>query len=307
MTGFERIKKILALGRLRFLSIGMALYAAGSLLALLSGARFDAARIAFGYIILFLGHLSVHYSNDYFDFHADRLNQSSATSGGSGVLANDPGLLRFAGQFGLALAILSIIGAACFTAAYALPLSYFGFALLGNMISWYYTAPPLRMAYRPWGALASAFSVGFLMPAIGDFSTLGHFSPLFVIFIIPLFLQAVAFIISVQIPDMEADRLAVKRTFVALYGRKAGFLAMSILFAAAAAYYAAASLATNAIALKMAAIISLLPLALALYGYFSNDGKKERSIALVKYNVICYVASTLLLDVALALLYAYTL
>lgn len=307
MAGVGRIKKILALGRLRFLSIGMALYALGSLLALFSGARFDASRIAFGYVILFLGHLSVHYSNDYFDYHADRLNQSSATSGGSGVLATDPGLLRFAGQFGLALAILSIMGAACFTAAYALPLSYLGFALLGNMVSWYYTAPPLRMAYKPWGVLASAFSVGFLMPAIGDFSTLGHFSALFKAFMIPLFLQALSFILSVQIPDMEADRLAGKWTFVALYGRGAGFLAMPVLLGTAAIYYALASFFTRSVLMEMAALVSLLPLGIALYSYFIHDEKKERSIKLVKYNVICYVASMLLMDIALALLYAYML
>lgn len=307
MAGVERIKQILALGRLRFLSIGMALYALGSLLALLSGARFDAARIAFGYFILFLGHLSVHYSNDYFDFEADRLNRSSATSGGSGVLAGDPGLLRFAGQFGLALAILSIVGAACFTAAYALPIPYLGFALLGNMVSWYYTAPPLRMAYKPWGVLASAFSVGFLMPAIGDFSTLGYFSPLFIAFIIPLFLQAISFLISVQIPDMEADIRAGKRTFVALYGRRAGFIAMSISLATATLYYAAASLFTNAISMKLAALISLLPLGMAVFSLNIHDRKKDRSISLVKYNVVCYVASTLVLDAVLALLCAYTL
>jgi 1,4-dihydroxy-2-naphthoate octaprenyltransferase len=306
--GIETAKKILALGRLRFLSIGIALYTMGSLLALLSGAGFDAVRFAFGYLILFLGHLSVHYSNDYFDHEADRLNRSSATSGGSGILAENPELLRFSRQFGLTLALLSVFCAACFTAAYALPLSYLGFAVLGNLISWHYTAPPLRMAYRQWGVLASTFSVGFLMPAIGDFSTFGRFSPLFMAFALPLFLQALSFLISVQMPDMEGDRLAGKRTFVASYGRSAGFLAMLLSAGAAAIYYAAASLINeNMVYFKWAAIVSLLPLGMAAYGYAGRNASREKAMDIVKYYVICYVFSILLLDAILAIALLQTL
>lgn len=304
--GVDRVKKILVLGRLRFLSIGVALYVLGSLLALFSGARLDPARIVFGYLILFLGHLSVHYSNDYFDYRSDCLNRNCATSGGSGILVGDPGLLRFAWLFGLMLAILSVFSAVLFTAVYTYPLSYLGFAVLGNLVSWYYTAPPLRMGYRPWGVLASTFSVGFLMPAIGDFSTLGHFSPLFRAFMIPLFLQALSFLISVQIPDMEADRRAGKRTIVAILGRDAGFFMMTLSLAAATVYYAAASLVNNVLPLKLAAVVSLLPLGMSLYSCITRNQKKEHSVELVKYNVICYVASILLLDLLLGL-YVYTL
>jgi len=295
------LKKIIALGRLRFLSISMALYALGSLLALLSGARFDPARAAFGYLILLLGHLSVHYSNDYFDYRADGLNKSSATSGGSGVLVENPQLLGFAGAFGLMLAVLSVLGAAVFTFAYAFPLYYLGFALLGNLVSWYYTAPPLRMAYRPWGMLASAFSVGFMMPAIGDLSAMGHFSTLFITFATPLFLQALAFILIVQVPDLEGDRRAGKRTLVALYGQGAGFLLMSLSLAAATIFYGAISLISNNLPSLLAAAVSLPFLGMAVYGYMTKNGEKERLLKLVKNSVICYVASILLLDALLAI------
>jgi 1,4-dihydroxy-2-naphthoate octaprenyltransferase len=304
VQGVDTVKKILVLGRLRFLSIGLALYVLGSLLALLSGARFDLGRIIFGYLILFLGHLSVHYSNDYFDFEADRLNQSSATSGGSGILAENPGLLRFSLWFGFTLAALSVLGAAAFTYAFAFPLAYLAFAVLGNLVSWYYTAPPLRMAYRPWGILASTFSVGFLMPAIGDFSAYGRLSPAFIVFALPLFLQAMSFLISVQIPDMEADRLANKKTLVALHGQSRGFSIMLIALATTTVYYAAASmLMQNAGYLKWATVMSLLPLGVALYSYVRRNALKETAARLVKYNVVCYVLSIILLDA----IYAMTL
>ncbi len=296
--GIDTVKKILVLGRLRFLSIGFSLYVLGSLLALISGARFHPGRFAFGYLILFLGHLSVHYSNDYFDFEADRLNRSSATSGGSGILADNPGLLGLSKQLGIALALLSVLGAAAFTSAYSFPPAYLAFAIMGNLISWYYTAPPLKLAYRPWGILASAFSVGFMMPAIGDFSMSGRLSTAFVAFSVPLFLQALAFLISVQIPDMEGDRRANKRTFVALHGRSSGLLLMLAALATATAYYTVASITLpNGPYLKWAALASLLPLAVAAYGYARRNAPIELATRLVKYNVIGYVSSIIILDV----------
>ncbi len=293
----QTIKKVLALGRLKFLLIGISLYVLGALLALNDGARFDAGRFAFGYLILFLGHLSVHYSNDYFDFEADRLNRNSAISGGSGILAENPELLQFSKWFGLTLALLSVLAAVVFTVFYSFPLLYLAFAILGNLVSWYYTAPPLRMAYKQWGVLASAFSVGFLMPAIGDFTMTGHFSPMFLVFAIPLYMQAISFLISVQIPDMEGDRMANKKTVVAMHGSSFGFLMVLLPLIAATVYYLAVSIIISGMAdLKWAALLSLLPLCMAVFGVIKHRSGHGLSIRLVKYSVICFVAFIVLLD-----------
>lgn len=64
----------------------------GALLAMLSGAGYAPDRFIFGYAILLTGHLSVHYSNDYFDAEADSFGQPSVTSGGSGILVTNPEL-----------------------------------------------------------------------------------------------------------------------------------------------------------------------------------------------------------------------
>jgi 1,4-dihydroxy-2-naphthoate octaprenyltransferase len=297
-------KNIILLGRPRFLPISLSLYTMGSLLALISGVGFDAWRFLFGYLILFLGHLSVHYSNDHFDFEADRPNHSSATSGGSGILAKNPELLEFSGWFGLSLAVLSVIGAAVFTAAYSFPLLYLAMAVLGNLISWYYTAPPVRLAYKDWGVLASAFSVGLIMPLFGDFSTVGRITPLFLAFTIPLFLQALSFLIAVQIPDMESDRLANKRTFVAEHGQSWGFFMVLLPLAAATSYYIAAPYLVPTMAgLKLMSIISLLPLGMAAYSFIKRSSSKEKVIRLVKYNVICFVAFTLMSDLYFAFVF----
>lgn len=296
------LKQILILGRLRFLSISISLYTLGALLAMLSGAEFSLDRFLLGYLVLMLGHLSVHYSNDYFDYQSDLLGKSCGTSGGSGVLTRNPELLELSKRLAIMLAAASILLAAVFTAVYAFPLAYLAFAILGNLVSWYYTAPPLRLAYKAYGVLASTFAVGFLMPAIGNFSLFGGFSPLFIVFALPLALQALAFLISVQIPDAEADRAAGKYTFVAMFGGRAGFLAAEALLAMMALYYAVASFLLKPLAndLKVIALLSLLPLGIGAIGIIKGSVSVETDARLVKYGVICYVISTMLLCTYLA-------
>jgi 1,4-dihydroxy-2-naphthoate octaprenyltransferase len=38
---------------------------------------------------------------------------------------------------------------------------------MGNLVGWFYSAPPLRLAYRGLGEFSTAATVGFLVPAMG--------------------------------------------------------------------------------------------------------------------------------------------
>ena len=81
---------IIKLGRLRFLWLGFSLYLMGALLAISSGAAFSIDQFVLGYIVLMTGHLSVHYSNDYFDYAVDSRTAPGTLSGGSGILPKHP-------------------------------------------------------------------------------------------------------------------------------------------------------------------------------------------------------------------------
>ncbi|HUL62973.1 MAG TPA: prenyltransferase, partial [Methanocella sp.] len=217
---FRTLVRVLKLGRLRFLWLGFSLYLLGALLAVAAGITFSPDRFVFGYAVLVTGHLSVNYSNEYFDYETDLRTQSGTLSGGSGILPRYPGLRPFALWIGLSMAALSVALGTAFTIIYSFPLAYFGFLIFGNLLSWFYTAPPVRLAYRGLGEAATTIAVGFLMPAIGDFSQYGSgFSPLFLLFLVPLLLYALSFIINVEAPDMEGDILSGKRNFVAREGR----------------------------------------------------------------------------------------
>ena len=74
---YDNIIKILKLGRLHFLLSGFLLFLFGSLLAILLSVQFVIDKFLLGYAIILTAQLSVSYSNDYFDFEVDRVNEST--------------------------------------------------------------------------------------------------------------------------------------------------------------------------------------------------------------------------------------
>ena len=73
------------MGRLPLLFGGLLLYLLGALTAVAAGHPFSPARILLGYAVLGPAHLSVHFSNDYFDIEGDGKGKPTGVSGGSGV------------------------------------------------------------------------------------------------------------------------------------------------------------------------------------------------------------------------------
>jgi 1,4-dihydroxy-2-naphthoate octaprenyltransferase len=87
--------KIIKLGRPQFLFGGFLLFTMGALLAVLFNAPFSSDKFIFGYFILALALLALHYSNDYFDMNADQFIKPTPISGGSGILIENPNLRNF--------------------------------------------------------------------------------------------------------------------------------------------------------------------------------------------------------------------
>lgn len=293
---YQTFLNIVKLGRLRFLWFGFSLYLMGALLAVAAGAVFGLDRFVFGYAVLLAGHLSVHYSNDYFDYEADRKAMSGTLSGGSGVLPEHPELLPFSKWLALSLAVLSVLLGAAFTVAYSFPAAFFGFTVFGNLLCWFYTAPPVRLAYRGLGEVATMLALGFLMPAIGDFSQYGSLSPLFMAFTIPLLLYGLFFIVNVEIPDMEGDIAGGKNNFVARHGRAAGFAVAGLICLLATASIAALAYGQHAIDFRPVLLWSLVPLLPALYSLAMRPRARAAATRLAQANVGCYLLFILLTD-----------
>ena len=107
--------KIIKLGRFQFILGGFLFFCCGALFALLLDAKFNLNIVLFGYLALFLAHLSVSYSNDYFDLKVDSFGKPAKFSGGSGILLENPELREFSKWFALILIFLSLFTASIIT------------------------------------------------------------------------------------------------------------------------------------------------------------------------------------------------
>ena len=96
-----------------------------------------------------------------------------------------------------------------------------GMVGLGALLGWWYSAPPLRLVARGLGEASTAATLGMLIPATGYQVMADRINPALLPFLFPLLCYGMIFILSVELPDMEGDRLSGKRTFVVRYGRKA--------------------------------------------------------------------------------------
>ncbi len=254
----EHFKLVLKLARFRFLLPGILIYSLGALLAIIDGAKADPLKFLLGYGIFGTAHLSVSFSNDYFDRKADIIAKQTPFSGGSGVLVQHPELSRFAVKFAIALIAVSIAVAVLFDSIYAYGPFFLGLVVLGALLGWFYTAPPIKLAYRGLGEISTVIATGLIMPAMGYFVMAGGIDISMVALSFPLMCYALFFIISVELPDVDVDRLAGKRNLLTHNGRKAG-IALSI----------AATLAATILFIILASLGTLKPVDMWLFVLFS--------------------------------------
>ena len=182
------VPDLLRLGRFHFIPGGFILFCAGALLAVADGASFHLFRFSLGYSVLFCAHLSVSYSNDYFDVEADRHNSPTPFSGGSGVLTRRPELMPWAKAIACGLISASLVLAAVFQMLFGPPPGFLLIVLTGNAVGWYYSAPPLRLAYRGLGESAMMVTTGFLVPGFGYFVLNGGLGGEFILWALPMLL-----------------------------------------------------------------------------------------------------------------------
>lgn len=198
------------------------LYLMGTFLAINGGADFELERFVFGYFPLGTAQLSVSFSNDYFDRYFDKNSVKTSFSGGSKVLIEHPELDQPALKIALVLLGFSVIGNALFTVVYAYTFCFFIFVFFGSLIGWFYTAPPLKFAYRGLGELATVLAIGVFIPGMGYFVTSGALDYLFYVFIFPQACYGLFFILTVELPDIECDSIAKKNSMFVKWGRKTG-------------------------------------------------------------------------------------
>jgi len=296
----ETIKLLLELGRFRFLAGGFFLYTMGSLLAVIAGSPFSWQFLLFGYAIMMPAHLSLSYSNNYFDIEVDKYNQPISIAGGSKVLIDHPELRPLCKKIALGLMLVSTILATIFIILFSYPLTYLGFIIFGNLLGWFYTAPPLRLAYRGLGEIANMINMGLLMPGIGYWTMHGSLDAVFGLFAIVFFIYGLEFMIIVETPDMEGDIKAHKSTLVTKIGRKQSYviLLFSVLLASLyffiMGFFGFLPTTINFIPLVL---LSLIPLFIAIFGWLKHPLSKTIASKVAQQNMNALISFILLINV----------
>jgi 1,4-dihydroxy-2-naphthoate octaprenyltransferase len=206
------IGAFIRLGRPKFLVGGFVFHGLGAALAVAGGARFDMDMFGWAQLVVTATQLMTHYANDFFDLEADRANRTPTRwSGGSRVLPD--GVLRPAIALGAALVLGFIaMGAAVVLGMRAgdrpllLPI-----AVVMMALAWGYSAPPLRLAARGLGELATAFVVTLCVPLLGYYGQAGELDPrIFAACLLPCVLQF-AMLLAIELPDAAGDAIAGRR------------------------------------------------------------------------------------------------
>ena len=163
-----------------------------------------------------LMHLGANTANDYYDSRlgADDINTTPTPfSGGSRIIQY--GLLP--GRSVLSISSSTYLAGALigFYLAFTRGLPILIIGLIGLLVSWGYTAPPLKLAYRGLGELAVGLGFGPLLVLGSYYVQTQSFSIEAVLASIPLGLLVMLILYVNEIPDRTWDDEAGKRTFVA--------------------------------------------------------------------------------------------
>lgn len=181
-------------------------------------------------------HISANTFNDYFDWRSDtdKINNDYFLPYSGGSRSIELGLISEKALFRVATVSLLIACSLGVVLAFQSGAGILLFGLIGALSSYFYTAPPLRLAARKglgelliglnFGPLASAGTVYALSGSV----TIDDF-----LIGIPIGLLTTAILWINQIPDEDSDREAGKINLVVLLGKKQARWGYLLLLAAA--------------------------------------------------------------------------
>jgi 1,4-dihydroxy-2-naphthoate octaprenyltransferase len=130
-------------------------FSIGTLLGVLNGGVFSLSHVILGYLVVFCGDLSSHYSNEYYDVDVDQYVQKRKVFAGKGILVDNPRLRPISWSISITLLVLSIVFAGITVLWYDVPVVFILITIGANLLGWFYSAPPLRLTARGLGEITS--------------------------------------------------------------------------------------------------------------------------------------------------------
>tara|TARA_B100001964_G_C14261902_1_gene616113 strand:- start:1298 stop:2197 length:900 start_codon:yes stop_codon:yes gene_type:complete len=210
--------------RLKFLPQGIFPVILGSAVAWYSVGVFNLHYFFLVFIAMTLVQFGLTMLNDIQDYQlgtdGSSTSEKNPYSGGSGVLVdgaiNSKEMLIVVFIFYLCALLIGLY----LTIKTGLPLFYL--IIVGFFLSIFYSAPPLRLAYRGFGELAMLIGYGPIITLGAYYVQVNSFATqAFLAGLVPGILMWAMIIIN-EIPDYKEDKRAKKKNLVVRIGRKKG-------------------------------------------------------------------------------------
>jgi 1,4-dihydroxy-2-naphthoate octaprenyltransferase len=268
---------MLKIVRFHIVAGGVLAFSLGGLLALANGGSFKPLLFASAYVVMLLGDLSSHYSNDYFDVEVDKHVAPKKFFAGRAILVNHPDLRALSKSVSVSLLVCANVLAVAIFLFLGAPLEIFIVILAASLVGWFYSAPPLRLTSRGLGEAAIASVTGFAIPSLGYLAVRGQFDTLVVYLAVPFVMYGLMLSLSLEAPDEEIDRKGGKRNLIVRKGPRNVFLLILALTAASTLTFIVYSwlLTPTVLNIGVLAIFSIAPLTAALAGFIGVTRKKS--------------------------------
>ena len=211
----------LTLVRLGATARGVLPFLLGAVIAWSQGSPISLAILFLSSVAVICIMLMTFLVNEYYDYEGDIINKEfHRLSGGSRVLAM--GLLPRRQSLIAAyvcLTIAVIIGLLLQfyykTGPLTIPLG-----VVAIFIGYFYTARPIKLAYRGLGEPAIWFSCGWLATFTGYYLQTGHFDAVTTLAALPGATSVFLLILMNEVPDINSDRAVGKKTLAVRLGRE---------------------------------------------------------------------------------------
>lgn len=293
----NEIINIIKLGRLHLVLSTLLFYFLGSLLAIVGGYTFNLGQFLVGFGIATAAILSMSYSNNYYDAEADQYNTPTPFSGGSTGLLNNKRTYLLLKTLALFFMGLSIFLAVMFLFLFSFSIEFLFYVIAGNLLAWFYAAPPLKFSYRGLGEVVTVITVGLMLPGLGYFIIARSLDPLFMIFIVPVMLFVLIFILNAEIPDFESDRKGNKKNLIIQKNPSFGLQVAGVCGIVALLYYLMISflqILSVAIDFRVMALLSLIPCSFVIISIAPRFVRRYGTLKLVMSNLTSILLVVLL-------------
>jgi 1,4-dihydroxy-2-naphthoate octaprenyltransferase len=184
----------------------------GAVAAIAGGRSPEPATVSVAAIALLLVAASVHLANEWADHATDALTTRTPFSGGSGTLPRTGLSPALALNAALAAAVAGVVVAIVGLVAQVLPSAAAVLLIVGGLMGWAYSVPPLALAWRGFGELDNALAGGLVLPLFGYAALGGQITWVVVAVFLPFAALDFSNLLATTWPDRRADAAVGKRT-----------------------------------------------------------------------------------------------